>query len=146
MGFDKWRLSGANTWTVNRFVPITYWLNTRGALAVLRSRGAPPDPSPYPALFVFIVAIGISKTSNVFFCLPHTITKFLDARQMLCDAEMNTERLTIIIVNSRNTLHQRMAQAVSSQRIASPRIEPTQAPTRTDETDVVTALFAFGVR
>lgn len=81
----------------------------------------------------------------MYFFVYHT-QLLLDARQMLCDAEMNTERLTIIIVNSRNTLHQRMAQAVSSQRIASPRIEPTQTPTRTDETDVVTALFAFGVR
>ena len=48
--------------------------------------------------------------------------------------------------NSRNTLHQRMAQTVSSQTITSPLSKPNQASSPTVKTVVASAPFAFGVR
>ena len=72
--------------------------------------------------------------------------KNLDTEQMLREAETGIERLNQINANSRNTLHQRMAQAVSSQTITSPLSELHQASSPTAETAVASAPFAFGVR
>ena len=71
--------------------------------------------------------------------------KNLDTAQMLREAETGIERLNQINASSRNTLHQRMAQAVSRQAIASSHSKPNQTSTPTAETGVASAPFAFGV-